>query len=144
MSGVLESVGNIHDIELIMPICIYVAFGFNRYNHTTWKSLEFGKLQTFSTAASSTGPQYNLRNITVGNGTDINLPFQYIWDSRNVIAEGQSGIDELNSNIQNNLIANLYDYSSGTAHTITLSAGLKAVLTQETIDAANAKGWNIL
>lgn len=144
ISAVFESVGNIQDIELIVPNCIDVAFGFNRYNHTTWKSLEFGKLRTFSSSSASTGGQYNLRNITVGNGTDINLPFQYIWDARNVIAEGQSGIDELNSNIQNNLIDNLYDYSGGTAHTITLSAGLKAVLTQETINMANNKGWNIL
>lgn len=136
------SVQVLYNITLDCPNCTsFESTLLGRSNNNIFSNLIFGKLAKFS--ISSPYSQFLLRNITVGAETGINLAFE-LWDARTVIAEGQSGIDELNSNIQNNLIANLYDYSSGTAHTITLSAGLKAVLTQETIDMANAKGWNIL
>lgn len=83
----------------------------------------------------------NLRNITIGVGTDIDLPF-YFWTATNVIAEGQSGIDELNSNLYNNLLTKLYDHSTD-GQTRTLRLGWLAHVTQENIDFANSKGWTL-
>jgi hypothetical protein len=83
----------------------------------------------------------NLRNITIGQGTDINLPFQY-WTATNVIAEGQSGIDELNENLYNNLLTKLYDHSQD-GQTRTLRIGWLANVSQANIDYATAKGWTL-
>lgn len=82
-----------------------------------------------------------LRNITIGKNTNINLPFQS-WDATNVIAEGQSGIDELNANLRTNLLEKLYDHSTD-GQTRTLRLGWLAHVTQENIDYANSKGWTL-
>ena len=83
----------------------------------------------------------NLRNITIGQDTDINLPFQN-WTATNVIAEGQRGIDELNTNLYNNLLTKLYDHSSD-GETRTLRIGWLAKVSAENIAYANAKGWTL-
>lgn len=83
----------------------------------------------------------NLRNITIGIGTDVNLDFS-IWTATNVIAEGQSGIDELNDNLYNNLLTKLADHSQD-GQTRTLRLGWLAHVTQENIDYANSKGWTL-
>jgi hypothetical protein len=83
----------------------------------------------------------NLRNITIGSDTNISLPFQN-WTAANVIAEGQSGIDELNSNLYNNLLTKLYDHSQD-GQTRTLRIGWLANVTAENIAYANAKGWTL-
>ena len=82
-----------------------------------------------------------MRNITIGVGTDIDLPFQN-WTATNVIAEGQPSIDELNSNLYNNLLTKLYDHSTD-GQTRTLRLGWLAHVTQENIDYANSKGWTL-
>ena len=100
---------------------------------------------TFGTLISLEEPfshyKENLRNITVGIGTNINLPFQY-WNATNVIAEGQSGIDELNSNLYNNLLTKLYDHSQD-GETRTLRIGWLANVSPENITYANVKGWTL-
>jgi hypothetical protein len=87
------------------------------------------------------GPKPNIRNITIGKDTDINLPFQY-WTATNVINEGQSGIDELNNNLRNNLLEKLADHSQD-GQTRTLRIGWLANVSQENIDYANSKGWTL-
>ena len=82
-----------------------------------------------------------LRNFTIGQETDVNLNFQY-WIAANVIAEGQSGIDELNSNLYNNLLTKLYDHSQD-GETRTLRLGWLSYVTEENITYANAKGWTL-
>lgn len=82
-----------------------------------------------------------LRNVSIGQDTDIDLQFQK-WTAQNVIAEGQSGIDELNSNLYNNLLTKLYDHSTD-GQTRTLHLGWLAHVTQENIDYANSKGWTL-
>ena len=82
-----------------------------------------------------------LRNITIGASTDVNLPFQN-WTATNVIAEGQSGITELNSNLYNNLLTKLYDHSQDGV-TRTLRLGWLANVSAENIAYANAKGWTL-
>lgn len=82
-----------------------------------------------------------LRNFTIGVNTDIDLPL-YQWTADNVIAEGQSGIDELNSNLYNNLLRKLYDHSTD-GQTRTLRIGWLAHVKQENIDYANSKGWTL-
>ena len=82
-----------------------------------------------------------LRNITIGVGTDITLPFLN-WTATNVVAEGQSSIDELNSNLYNNLLTKLYDHSED-GETRILQIGWLDYITPENIAYANAKGWTI-
>lgn len=103
-------------------------------------NLVFGVL-TFLEKRSLDTNKPNLRNITIGQGTNINLPLQY-WSATNVIAEGPSGIDELNSNLRTNLLEKLYDHSQD-GQTRTLSLGWLAHVTQENIDYANSKGWTL-
>ena len=92
----------------------------------------------------STVQNYNLTkliNLTIGQDTDINLPFIF-WTASNVIAEGQSGIDELNNNLRNNLLEKLTDHSTD-GQTRTLRLGWLAHVSQENIDYANSKGWTL-
>ena len=109
------------------------------FNCTLLKTVTFGVLIVFVETFNNSKP--NLRNITIGQGTDINLPFQY-WTATNVIAEGQSGINELNSNLYNNLLTKLYDHSND-GETRILQIGWLDYVTPENIAYANAKGWTI-
>lgn len=99
--------------------------------------VEFGTLTQLYPLSLYTFP--NLRNITIGQDTNINLPFQN-WTATNVIAEGQSGIDELNSNLQTNLISKLYQ---GGGKILRLGTTLYDITTQETRDMVTAKGWTL-
>jgi hypothetical protein len=83
----------------------------------------------------------NLRNFTIGQETDVNIQLQK-WTATNVIAEGQSGIDELNNNLRTNLLEKLYDHSTD-GQTRTLRLGWLAKVSQENIDYANSKGWTL-
>ena len=103
-------------------------------------SIEFGTLTRVDSPFYAS-MAVNLRNITIGQGTDINLPF-YGWVATNVINEGQSGIDELNANLYNNLLTKLYDHSND-GQTRTLRIGWLARVTAENIAYANAKGWTL-
>jgi len=101
------------------------------------RNITFGTLTSLSEPFSNAKP--NLRNITIGQDTNINLPFQN-WTATNVIAEGQSAIDELNANLQTNLISKLYQ---GGNKILRLGAELYDVTTQETRDMVTAKGWTL-
>lgn len=87
------------------------------------------------------GEKKKLRNFTLGEGTDVNLDLR-LWVATNVIKEGQSGIDELNNNLYNNLLTKLYDHSQD-GQTRTLRIGWLAKVTAENIAYANAKGWTL-
>lgn len=102
------------------------------------KNIVFGKLTIIS---SMVGTGLTLSNITIGQGTDIDLPFNN-WKATYVINVGQSGIDELNSNLYNNLLTKLYDHSTD-GQTRTLRLGWLAHVTQKNIDYANSKGWTL-
>ena len=128
--------------EFIAPILSYYSQAyyspfFSSYN---LKNIVVGTLtnQCFTFAESN---QANLRNITIGQDTNINLIFPY-WTATNVIAEGQSGIDELNSNLYNNLLTKLYDHSND-GQTRTLRIGWLSRVSAENIAYANAKGWTL-
>ena len=107
------------------------------YSCNALRNVIFGKLATL--ADPFVGSKPSLRNITIGQDTNINLPFQN-WTATNVIAEGQSGIDELNSNIMTNLVPNLY-LNGG--KTLRLGAALYDVLTTATKDAITDRGWTL-
>ena len=83
-----------------------------------------------------------LRSLVVGQGTAINLPLQR-WTATNVIAEGQSGIDELNYNIKTYIADKVADRTNDTALTITFGASLYNVLTPATIAAFTDKNWSV-
>jgi hypothetical protein len=114
-----------------------VSYCFNACDNL--RNLQLGTLKYCNEPFYTAKP--NLRNITIGASTNINLPFQN-WTATNVIAEGQSGIDELNSNLYNNLLTKLYDHSND-GETRTLRIGWLAHVTQENIDYANSKGWTL-
>ena len=83
-----------------------------------------------------------MRNFEVGTGTAIALSIKQ-WTATNVIAEGQSGIDELNYNIKTYIADKVADRTNDTALTITFGASLYNVLTAATIAAFTAKNWNV-
>ena len=113
------------------------SFGFSNVN--TIENIVFGTLTAMTTLANTNIS--TIRNITIGKDTDINLPFTTWW-ATNAIAEGQSGIDELNSNLYNNLLTKLYDHSND-GETRILQIGWLDYITPENIVYANAKGWTI-
>jgi hypothetical protein len=123
--------------NVIMPKVYSV--GQSTFGYSGLVNLVMGTLQT-SDEIFADG-KINLRNITIGENTDVNLQFQK-WIASKVILEGQSGIDELNSNLYNNLLTKLYDHSED-GQTRTLRLGWLAHVTQENIDYANSKGWTL-
>ena len=128
--------------EFIAPILRYYSQGYYGPFHysNNLKNIVVGTLtnQCFTFTENA---QANLRNITIGQDTNINIDFSR-WSATNVIAEGQSGIDELNSNLYNNLLTKLYDHSQD-GQTRTLRIGWLANVTAENIAYANAKGWTL-
>lgn len=84
----------------------------------------------------------NLRKVEMGQGTAVNIAMTR-WTATNVIAEGQTGIDELNYNIKTYLADRVADRTGLAALTITFGASLYNVLTAETIAAFTAKNWNV-
>ena len=108
------------------------------YGSVIKKSIVFGTLIEFHYNTFRSCNLNFLKNISVGHDTNIYLPFNQ-WTATNVIAEGQSSIDVLNSNLYNNLLTKLYDHSND-GETRTLRLGWLAHVTQENIDYANSKG----
>ncbi len=102
------------------------------------QSVEFGKLLSFG-PTNTFRYCYILAKITIGAGTDINLNFS-TWSPSSLPAREN---EQFNIDFVEGIINNLYDYSTGTAHTLTLSANVMGRLTADTIALANAKGWNI-
>lgn len=136
--------GNANESLLYNSGVMYVYFP--KLNTITYNGLlrnspvidiQFGTLVQISDPLFNAKPA--LRNITIGQGTNTDLPFQY-WTATNVIEEGQSGIDELNNNLQANLISKLYQ---GGGKILRLGASLYDVTTQETRDMITAKGWTL-
>lgn len=129
--------------QTMIPNCVNFILPsttvYYTYSFTHAENIETGKLE------SASNPFYGknkiLRNFTIGQDTDVDLPFQD-WTATNIIATGQSGIDELNSNLYNNLLAKLYDHSND-GETRVLRIGWLAHVTQENIDYANSKGWTL-
>ncbi|MEF2919023.1 MAG: hypothetical protein U0O22_00965 [Acutalibacteraceae bacterium] len=114
-----------------------ISGSYTFYSCASLQSVQFGSLERCVDPFSTTP---NLRDITIQDA-DINLPFQN-WTATNVINEGPSGIDELNTNLYNNLLTKLYDHSTD-GQTRTLRLGWLAYVTQENIDYANSKGWTL-
>lgn len=107
------------------------------------ESVTLGTLLTFNLNNSNTvefASSTKLKSFTIGEGTDVNIPLQS-WNPTYVIAQ-VGGIDELNSNLYNNLLTKLYDHSQD-GETRTLRIGWLANVTAENIAYANAKGWTL-
>jgi len=123
--------------EVIFPNLTSIGqYAFIR--NSSLRNVTFGRL-----TSNNIDPFYNskpnLRNITIGQDTNVNLDF-HNWTATNVIAEGQTGIDELNANLQTNLISKLYQ---GGNKILRLGTALYDVTTQETRDMVTAKGWTL-
>lgn len=84
----------------------------------------------------------SLRHFEVGQDTAISLDIRR-WTATNVIAEGQTGIDELNYNIKTYIADKVADRTGDSALTITFGASLYNVLTPATIAAFTAKNWSV-
>ena len=121
-----------------LPNLVTISGTYTFYGCASLQSVQFGSLVVCVDPFYNAKP--NLRNITIQDA-NINLPFQN-WTATNVINEGQRGIDELNSNLYNNLLTKLYDHSED-GQTRTLRLGWLAYVTQENIDYANSKGWTL-
>lgn len=125
--------------DVTLPNLATISGKFTFQSCSALQNVTFGTLTTMSEPLSNAKP--NIRNITIGQDTNVNLPFQY-WTATNVIAEGQSGIAELNSNLYNNLLTKLYDHSQDGVRR-TLRLGWLANVSAENIAYANAKGWTL-
>lgn len=104
-----------------------------------------GKMTDMRPTTLGYGSSYkpNLRVVEVGQDTDINLPFGP-WTATNVIAEGQTGVDELNFNIKTYIADRVADRTGGDALSITIGAALYDVLTDATKQAFVNKNWNVI
>ena len=109
------------------------------YNCTNITTLTFGKLTSFVSGSTLTNCP-RLSNIIIGAGTNINLDFSTLSS-----ATWNNNVDASvwNENFVSGIINNLFDFTSGAAHTIKLGAYPYAKLTPETIALAAAKNWNI-
>lgn len=125
--------------EFIAPDLQYLEYYIMR--STKIKHIQTGELKSVIMQGIFQYEVNKLRNFTIGQYTDVNLLF-HKWTATNVIAEGQSGIDELNENLYNNLLTKLYDHSQD-GQTRTLRLGWLAKVSQENIDYANSKGWTL-
>lgn len=114
---------------------------FITHSAGTLHTLILGTL-TQCNAGGFSGSMIALRHLEVGTGTAVNLQFNR-WTATNVIAEGQTGIDELNYNIKTYLADRVADRTNDTALTITFGASLYNVLTADTIQAFTNKNWNV-
>jgi hypothetical protein len=123
--------------KLILPNCI--SLGNNSLSSDRFVEMTFGKISTMVSQGNKLWG--DLRTVTIGQDTDTILYFQN-WTATNVITEGQSGIDELNANLYNNLLTKLADHSTD-GQTRKLRLGWLAHVTQENIDYANSKGWTL-
>lgn len=110
-------------------------------NTTNIRNIHIGTLKLMFRSGFSQYVVDKLRSLTIGYNTDVDLLFER-WKAKEVINEGQSGIDELNENLYNNLLTKLYDHSQD-GQTRTLRLGWLAHVTQENIDYANSKGWTL-
>ena len=126
--------------EIVTPNCSVVTGG-SSFRSTSILRIYLGKLTAY-TNPFWTGTNINLRLVSVGQDTDVALPMAG-WTATNVIAEGQTGIDELNYNIKTYLAERLKDNSGGTAKTITFGTALYNVLTADTLQAFYDKNWNV-
>ena len=108
-------------------------------NNNRCINIEVGVVTSFGEVFGN--PNRNVRNFTIGQGTDVEIQLQK-WVATNVINEGQLGIDELNNNLYNNLLTKLYDHSND-GETRILQIGWLDYITPENIAYANAKGWTI-
>ena len=106
---------------------------------TNITTVTFGKLTSFSSTNTFINC-YKLSNIIIGVGTNINLDFSSLSS-----ATWNANIDASiwNENFVSGIINNLFDFTSGAAHTIKCGAYPYAKLTPETIALAAAKNWNI-
>ena len=109
------------------------------------KEMTLGTITSISVGWVGGFPFINLRKLTIGHDTNVSLPFGQ-WTATRVIAEGQSGVDELNANIMAHIVPNLY---LGGGKTITFGAALYNVLTEETKKAIaesvenGGRGWTL-
>jgi hypothetical protein len=130
-------------IELYAPEItnIGTSYGHSPFVLTTnLQKITLGKIDVY-TNGFFYFPMENLRDLVLGQNINIDLAL-HNWTATNVIAERQSGIDELNENLYNNLLTKLYDHSTD-GQTRTLRLGWLAHVTQENIDYANSKGWTL-
>lgn len=127
--------------ELVMPNLTTINDSVMLYRTINLKNVVFGTLTVINPNFFYGGYTQNLQNITIGAQTNINLYFQ-LWNATAVLAEGQSAIDELNSNLYNNLLTKLYDHSND-GETRVLQIGWLDYITPENIAYATAKGWTI-
>ena len=134
--GTFSSCSSLQSVQ--WPNLSVISGNYTFFNCSSLQSVQFGSLSRCVDPFQN--PKSNLRNITIQDA-NINLPFQN-WTATNIINEGQSGIDELNSNLYNNLLTKLYDHSND-GETRILQIGWLDYITPENIAYANAKGWTI-
>lgn len=130
-------------VDVYFPTVTRCSYSASFRNNTSLETVEVGTLTAWAgTDWFNVGLKSKFRKFTVGQGTAIAIYLQK-WTATDVIAEGQSGIDELNYNIKTYLADRVADRTGDTALTITFGTDLYNVLTAATIAAFTAKNWNV-
>lgn len=109
----------------------------------TWRGadpidIEFGQLNSMPTYAGWMS-LLSCQTIKVAPNTDGNQYWQQ-WKATTAIST--IGVQQLNDNLYNDMLVNLYDHSQD-GETRTLRIGWLANVTQENIDYATSKGWTL-
>ena len=109
------------------------------YSCSNLTTVSLGKLTSFQSSRTFYCC-FKLSNIIIGVDTNINLDFSSLSN-----ATWNTNIDASvwNDNFISGIINNLFDFTSGAAHTIKCGAYPYAKLTPETIALAASKNWNI-
>ena len=100
--------------------------------------IEFGQLNSMPTNMAWMS-LVSCQTIKVAPNTDGNQYWQY-WKATTAISA--IGVQQLNDNLYNDMLVNLYDHSQD-GQTRTLRIGWLANVTAENIAYANAKGWTL-
>lgn len=102
-------------------------------------NLEFDSLKGFIGVDWLGDAKTKLRNITIGQLYDTYTDLSN-WTATDVIAEGESGINELNENFKNNFIDKLKQLTTSSR---TIRLGWLDYLSDTNIRVANNKGWTL-
>lgn len=116
------------------------------------EQVELGVLTTFAWGSTTQYKADKLRLLTIGGGSDVNIPMQ-MWTATNVIAEGKASQLELIANAKHGIAKKVYDHSAD-GQTRTITIGWVATLANDTdtdviralddlADTFNAKGWTL-
>lgn len=125
--------------NVIMPSLTYMNSATCFLGSNNLVNLEFDLLKGFTSVDWLGDAKPKLRNITIGQFYETYTDLSN-WTATDVIAEGESAINELNENFKNNFIDKLKQLTTSSR---TIRLGWLDYLSDTNIRVANNKGWTL-